>query len=69
MTNIAIATPRDGDTVREVRRALNVLGVFQISDASVTTQSGDVKLQVPDAYADQAFTVLRDAGIHAIRVR
>jgi hypothetical protein len=69
MTNIAITTPRDGDTVREVRRALNALGVFQISDAAIITRGGDARLQVPDAYADQAFTVLRNAGIHAIRVR
>jgi predicted NAD/FAD-binding protein len=70
MTMISIAAPRDGDTVRELRRALNVLAVFQISDAAVVTQpSGAVKLQVPEACAEQAFAVLRDAGIRATRVR
>lgn len=70
MTMISIATPRDGDTVREVRRALNALAVFQISEAAIVGQpSGDVKLQVPDACAEEAFTALREAGIHAIRVR
>jgi hypothetical protein len=70
MTNLTIAAPRDGDTVREVRRALSALAVFRISDAAVITQSsGDVRLQVPDARAEEAFTVLRNAGIRAIRVR
>jgi len=70
MTNFTIATPRDGDTVREVRRALNALALFQISKAAVIRQpSGDVKLQVPDACAEDAFTALRNAGIGAIRVR
>jgi hypothetical protein len=67
---ISIAKPRDGDTVREVRRALNALGVLQVSEAAVICQpSGEVKLQVPDACAEEAFTVLRNAGIGAIRVR
>jgi hypothetical protein len=70
MAMIGIAAPRDGDTVRELRRALNVLAVFQISDATVITQlSGDVKLEVPEACAEEAFRVLRDAGISARRVR
>jgi hypothetical protein len=70
MTTINIAAPRDGDTVRELRRALNVLAVFQISDVAVITQpSGDVKLQVPEACAEEAFKVLRDAGISARRAR
>jgi hypothetical protein len=69
MTTISIAAPRDGDTVRELRRALNVLAVFQISDAAVITQpSGGVRLQVPEACAEEAFAVLRDAGIRATRV-
>jgi hypothetical protein len=64
MTLISIAAPRDGDTVRELRRAFNVLAVFQISDIAVITQpSGAVHLQVPEAWAEEAFTVLRDAGI------
>ncbi len=70
MTNIAMATPRDGDTVREVRRALNALVVLQISEAAVFMQpSGDIKLQVPDSCAEEAFAVLRGAGIGANRVR
>jgi len=70
MTIISIATPQDGDTEREVRRALNALGGFQISEDAVIMQpSGDVKLQVPDTCADEAFMALRDAGIRANRVR
>ena len=70
MTIITIATPQDGDTVREVERALNALGVLQISEAAVIRQpSGDVKLQVPDACAAEAFMVLHEAGIRATRVR
>jgi hypothetical protein len=69
MAMITIATPRDGDTVREVRRALNALGMLQISEAAVVCQPDDeVKLQVPNACADQIFIVLRNAGIDAIRV-
>jgi hypothetical protein len=65
MTLISIAAPRDGDTVRELRRAFNVLAVLQISDVAVITHpSGAVKLQIPEACAEEAFTVLRDAGIH-----
>jgi|HubBroStandDraft_1064217.scaffolds.fasta_scaffold576430_1 hypothetical protein len=70
MTTIGIAAPRDGDMVRELRRALNVLALLQISNAAVITQpSGDVKLQVPEACAEEAFRILRDAGISAKRVR
>ncbi len=70
MTMISIAAPRDGDTVRELRRALNVLAVSQILDADVITQHrGDVKLRVPGSRAEEAFTVLRDAGIRATRVK
>jgi hypothetical protein len=64
MTSISIAAARDGDTVRELRRVFNVLAVLKISDVAVITQaSGAVKLQVPEACAEEAFTVLRDAGI------
>lgn len=70
MTMIRLAAPRDGDTVRELRRALNVLAVFQILGADVITQPrGDVKLQFREACAEKAFAVLRDAGILATPVR
>jgi hypothetical protein len=69
MTLIAIATPRDGDIVREVRRALNALGILQLSEAAVVCRPiSDVKLEVPDACADKVLMVLRNTGIGAIRV-
>jgi len=69
MTTISIANPRDGDTVREVRRALNALGVFLISEAIIISQpSCDVRLQIPDRCGEEALTILHNVGIHAIRV-
>ena len=69
MTTFSIATPRDGDTVREIRRALNALGVFQICEATLISQpSCDIKLQISDGCAEEAFAVLRNAGIRAMRV-
>jgi hypothetical protein len=70
MMNFIIATPPDGDTEREVLRALNALARFQISEAAAVVQpSGDVKLQVPDARAEEACRALRDARIAVTRVR
>jgi len=70
MTMISIAKPRDGDAVREIRRALNALGVFQISGATVISRPRcDIKLEIPDGCAEEAFAVLRNAGIRAMRVR
>jgi hypothetical protein len=70
MTMISIADPRDGDTVREIRRALNALGVFQISEATIISQpSCDIRLQIPDGRAEEALAVLYNVGIHATRVR
>jgi hypothetical protein len=70
MTNLTIATTRNGDTAGEVRKALSALAVLQIVDMVLVPQpDGDVKLQVPDARAEEAFTVLRRVGILARRTR
>ena len=70
MTMISISNPRDGDTVREVRRALNALAVFLISEASIISRpSCDIRLQIPDGSAEEALAILRNVGIRAMRVR
>jgi hypothetical protein len=69
MTMISISNPRDGDTVREVRRALNALAVFLISEATIISQpSCDIRLQIPDGSAEEALAILRNVGICAMRV-